>query len=155
MDTNIVKDIKQSAEQVFEILGTGHSEIVYHRALEVELRMKGIIYSTKAPITLLYKGIVVGYSEPDLIVYPNGIKGFKIIIELKATTYAPRSSEKAQIESYLRSTSTKYGILINFPQPTSKTQASEIDFISYGIESDDDHDLCTDKNIPMMNLTLL
>ncbi len=130
---NLIKNIKCSAEEVFNVMGSGHSEAVYHKAFEVELRNRNIVYSTKAPITLEYKGVIVGYSEPDIIVYPLGTDScLKIIIELKATTYEPRSSEKAQIKSYMRSTGGSLGILINFPQPTSKSPREKIDFILFG-----------------------
>lgn len=126
----IPSDIKKLATCVYNILGTGHSEIVYHKAFEVELRNHHIAYSTKAPITLTYKGIVIGYSEPDIIIYPD--EGGPIIIELKATTYAPRSTEIAQLKSYMRSTGFNKGILINFPQPTSKTNTNDIHFVTFG-----------------------
>lgn len=132
---NLLKEIQTSAEEVYKHLGTGHSEAVYHKAMEVELRTRNINYSTKCPISINYKGFVVGYNEPDLIVkFINTITSSEIIIvvELKATTYSPRESEKAQLHSYLRTLDTEYGILINFPQPTSKSKIQGIDFLPYG-----------------------
>jgi GxxExxY protein len=127
MDQNFIKTL---ASNVYKILGTGHSEIVYHKAFEVELRNNNISYSTKAPISLTYKGVIIGYSEPDIIIHSNN--GEHIIVELKATTYAPRASEKAQLYSYMRSTGYTKGILINFPQPSSKTKTHDIHFFTFG-----------------------
>ena len=94
-------------------MGSGHSEIIYHKALEVELRLRQIAYSTKAPITMKYKNYIVGYGEPDLIVYyiiPTDNTVIPIIVELKATAYVPRASEKAQLLCYMRNLPSDYGI---------------------------------------------
>ena len=131
----ILKNIQQSAKEVYKHLGTGHSEAVYHKAMEVELRTRNIQYSTKCPISINYKGFVVGYNEPDIIIQFIDTKkatNHTIVVELKATTYSPRQSEKAQLQSYLRTLNTSLGILINFPQPTSKSKIQGIDFIPYG-----------------------
>lgn len=127
--SHILKQIDSSAKEVYENLKTGHSEAVYHRAMEVELRLRNINYSSKSPLSIVYKKHVVGYNEPDLIVHVDNVK---IVVELKATTYAPRSLEKSQLQSYLRTLDTPLGILINFPQPTSKTKIEGIHIISYG-----------------------
>lgn len=136
-DTSLLDIIHNLANAVYNELGTGHSEIVYHKALEVELRINNIQYSTKTPITLEYKGYIVGYSEPDIIIHTED----PIIVELKATTYTPRSSEIAQIHSYMRSTNTSKGILINFPQPTTKTNIQHgVHILSFGFPINAQHD---------------
>ena len=131
-----LQTIFQSAKEVYRILGTGHSEAVYHKAMEVELRLNGIQYSTKSPVSIPYKGHIVGYNEPDLLVSVDEYNIVNtIVVELKSTTYPPRETEKAQLQSYLRTLDTKYGILINFPQPTAKlTEPEEIHFLKYGFE---------------------
>lgn len=43
----LIQEIKQSAENVYNSLGTGHTENIYHKALEVDLRIKKINYSTR------------------------------------------------------------------------------------------------------------
>jgi GxxExxY protein len=129
-----LQKIFQSAKEVYRVLGTGHSEAVYHKAMEVELRLNGFKYSTKSPVSILYKNHIVGYNEPDLLVYPEEDGNPTIVVELKATTYPPRETEKAQLDSYLRNLKTNYGILINFPQPTSKTDPINIHFLNYGFE---------------------
>jgi GxxExxY protein len=128
-----LEQICQSAKEVYNILGTGHSEAVYHKAMEVELRLRDIHYSTKCAISIPYKGYIVGYNEPDLIVKVN--ENDVIVVELKATTYPPRETEKAQLDCYLRTLNTPYGVLINFTQPTSKFQIpNEIHILRYGFE---------------------
>ena len=128
-----LQQIFQSAKEVYRVLGTGHSEAVYHKAMEVELRLNGLQYSTKSPVSIPYKGHIVGYNEPDLLVT---FEENTIVVELKATTYPPRETEKAQLQSYLRTLNTGYGVLINFPQPTSKeNNPEEIHFLKYGFDA--------------------
>lgn len=170
----ILQQIVGWAQTVYDVLGSGHSEIVYHRAFEVELRNNNISYSTKAPITLKYKGVIVGYSEPDIIIHlsDNGNDN-DIIVELKATTYAPRAQEKAQLHSYMRSTGISRGILINFPQPSSKNnmhQTHGIHFLPFGFEDQTDfnnsnsfitvpeppkYNLLDDPGVVLCNLNLI
>lgn len=117
MQTQII----ECAEYVYLCLGTGHSESVYHKAMEVELRTKGIMYETKVIIPVLHRGLVVGYSEADLIVYDiEKEETIGYIVELKAVTYSPRELEKAQLNCYLRSKpDINHGLLINFRQPST------------------------------------
>lgn len=123
---NSLDTIISSAKYVYSCLGTGHSEIVYHKAMEVELReINKLMYESKVVVPIHHRGLTIGYSEADLIVYEpenteQGIQG--IVVELKAVTYAPREAEFAQVRSYLRSRGAHrdaFGLLINFRQPTA------------------------------------
>lgn len=106
------------AKTVYTELGTGYSESVYHRAMEVECRRRGIRYETKAIVPILYAGYCVGYGEADLIIF-NDEGHPDLIVELKAVTYAPRAQEVSQIKTYLRGRpDIKRGVIINFRQPT-------------------------------------
>lgn len=128
-------------------LGTGHSEIVYHKAMEVELRMRGIMYESKVILPIYYRQLNVGYGEADLIVYDDAsssvggdVGGLNseggdggeatalkqpLIVELKAVTYAPREAERAQLRSYLRLHGSSIGLLVNFRQATQTTPEPE------------------------------
>lgn len=125
--------IKECAQTVFDSLGSGHSEAIYHSAMEVEFRHKNIMYSTKAPIALTHRSFFVGWCIADLILHSttddDDIITPNVVIELKATTYAPRSSEKAQLLGYLRALNLTKGCLINFPQPTSTRNVTDVDFL--------------------------
>lgn len=129
MDT--VQLVVACARLVYEALGSGHSETVYHRAMEVELRARVIRFESKVIVPITYRGFNVGYGEADLIVYPPSVPdgGYQLVdglvVELKATTYAPRYQERAQLQSYLRSRGTYQGVLINFRQPTATTPAPD------------------------------
>jgi GxxExxY protein len=102
--------------------------------MEVELRHRGICFETHAVLPIRYRGLCVGRSEADVIVYPPGHEASPVIMELKATTYAPRHSERAQLSTYLRDfdgvPKAKQGVLVNFRQPTSTSPAPDnVDFI--------------------------
>jgi len=120
--------IRKCAQSVYSELGSGHSEAIYHAAMEVELRLYGLRYSTKSPIAVKYKEHVVGWCIADLIIHRSPPEK-DVVVELKATTYAPRSAEKAQLLGYLRALDLPTGYLINFPQPTASRDVDKVDFI--------------------------
>jgi GxxExxY protein len=124
--------IIECAAAVYAELGTGHSEIVYHKAMEVELRSRSIRYESKVVLPIYYRFLTVGYSEADLIVYESEQDVSGIVVELKAVTYAPREAERAQLRSYLRARHIPdaEGLLINFRQPTATTPSPETPDVS-------------------------
>jgi GxxExxY protein len=117
----------ECANRVFADLGSGYSESIYHSAMEVEFRHRGIHYETKVVIPIKYLHKNVGFGIADLIVCDDDGNNIAII-ELKAVTYAPRAQERAQVATYLRSRpDVHFGLLINFRQPTSSACADSID----------------------------
>ena len=123
---NTIIKIKELSQDVFKELGTGFSESIYHKALEVALRDAYIVYESKRIIPINYKNINVGYGESDIIVKYNSQI---IILELKAVTNPPREIEIAQVKTYLKSVKeANIGIIINFPQPGTKIARNNIDF---------------------------
>lgn len=81
------------AKDIYDTLGHGYSEAVYHNAFEVALRAHGISYETERILPVTYMGKVIGNLRIDLLV--NG----QTVIELKATR---RLSEDAitQVKMY-------------------------------------------------------
>lgn len=132
--------IKEIANKVFSNLGTGHSEYIYHRAMEIELRNLNITYESEKRCVINYisDGILFSLGEEriDLYLYPsnNNIISHRIIIELKAVATSPKENEIAQILKYKRELNKinefpSYGIIINFPQPSTKITRDSIDII--------------------------
>ena len=126
-------DIKQKiyeiAKKVYENLGAGHSEFIYHRAMEIELRKEKILYDTEKRVLITYKGYTLGDERIDLFLMDE-----KIIIELKAVVNEPKISEIMQVKKYYRElkkvgTTCSLGILINFPQAGVKEPKTEIDYL--------------------------
>ena len=93
--------------EVYNELGPGFKELVYHNALKEEFDNSKLRYDEKKRIQINYKGKKVGIYEPDFIVED------KIIIELKAVPAIISLFEK-QLYSYLRGTKYKVGLLVNF-----------------------------------------
>jgi len=92
---------------VYNELGFGHKEQVYHKALSIELEKMKLKYKSQESVNVIYKDIVVRNYRPDIIVDE------KLIIELKAVDFMPKSFE-TQIINYLKSTNFPLGLLVNF-----------------------------------------
>ena len=76
--TTIIREI---AEDVYKTLGSGFSEDVYDRAMQVGLRLAKIGYEGQKVVELKYKEHYVGEGYPDLVVH---LGNEKLIVELKA-----------------------------------------------------------------------
>ena len=97
-----------AAMEVHKELGPGFLEAVYQEALEIELQKQKIPYEREKLMNIFYKGIKLKkkYSA-DFVCYD------KIIVEVKALS-SLSSDHEAQILNYLKTTSLKLGLLINF-----------------------------------------
>ena len=109
-------DIIQFSSDVFNCIGPGLSERVYHNALEVSLREKNIPYETERIIPIKFKNHIIGNLRADLIV------NNELVVEIKAVN-ALTTQMTNQLKQYLKllkenENKTMKGILINFP--TSK-----------------------------------
>ena len=60
--------VKAIARDVYRSLGSGFSEDVYDKAMQVGLRLAGINYESQKVIELKYKDHHVGEGYPDLVV---------------------------------------------------------------------------------------
>ncbi len=97
-----------AAMEVHSELGPGFSEAVYHEALEIELRERGISFESEKSIRIHYKGQLLKKEFfADLVCY------VKVLVELKALD-ALTSKEEAQILNYLKASKMPVGLLINF-----------------------------------------
>lgn len=119
---SLIDIIINSANEVYSILGSGHQEYIYHRALLVELSSKYICYDTEYNIQINYKGSNLGTKRVDIVIYDNFTENKQIvlILELKSIIKEPSKQEIQQIKHYISNINSKYkvnGIIINFPQP--------------------------------------
>ena len=71
------------AHEVYQSLGSGFSEDVYDRAMQVGLRLAGIEYESQKVVELKYREHYVGEGYPDLLVHPGNQK---VVVELKAVS---------------------------------------------------------------------
>jgi len=93
--------------KVYNTLGHGFIESIYHNAMLLELVAEGLVVETEKPITVYYEGRVVGTFSADIVV-----EG-RMILELKAKE-AIHSAHEAQLINYLRATDIEVGLLLNF-----------------------------------------
>lgn len=103
------------AETVYKELGVGYSERVYHNAMEVVLRENGLKYETERIVPIYFKEHVIGNVRADIVVENE------IILELKAVS-AINQLMLHQLNTYLKHTGLKTGILINFTQCNDSTK---------------------------------
>jgi GxxExxY protein len=96
-----------AAIEVHRHLGPGYLESTYHRALCVELRLRGIPFEYKRKITVDYKGEKILGQQLDLIV------DSKVVVEIKAVSQLEEIHGN-QVVAYLRSTGLRAGLLMNF-----------------------------------------
>lgn len=122
----LLEALRSIAQDVYDKLGSGFEEVVYQKAFEVALRLRGIPYEAQRVVPVFYQGFYVGEGKPDLIV---GSSEKRVVVELKAVE-STGHKEKIQIENYLRVLDLPRGLLINFPQPTkSKAAKDEVEII--------------------------
>ena len=105
---------------VYEELGPGYSERVYHNAVEVLLREKRIPYESERHILVRFRGHVVGQLRADIIINDE------IVLELKAIKTLTDGME-LQAQKYLDLTGLKTAYLVNFPlQPGRSVEIRKI-----------------------------
>ena len=96
-----------AAFEVYNVLGYGFLERVYQKAMQVELRLRGLEVDLEPQIRVLFKGVVVGDYAADLFV------ARRVMVELKVdSAYNP--AHEAQMLNELKGGEVKTGLLINF-----------------------------------------
>ncbi|MBI4991996.1 MAG: GxxExxY protein [Candidatus Harrisonbacteria bacterium] len=111
---NKLNKIKKIARDVYRSLGSGFSEDVYDKAMQVGLRLAKIRYENQKVVELKYKDHYVGEGYPDIIV---SFGKDRVVLELKAVGSELGASEEQQIKNYMRILKIKIGLLINFQKP--------------------------------------
>jgi len=99
--------IRGACFSAYNNLGGGHKEVVYQKALAIELEKCEIEFEREKTLDIFYENKKIGVYRPDFIV------AGKIIIEIKAVPFIPRDYE-VQLLNYLKSTNLPLGFLINF-----------------------------------------
>jgi GxxExxY protein len=92
---------------VFNTLGYGFLEKVYHNAMLLELRKYGLEAISQGEIIVFYDGTEVGYYYADIIVEDL------VILEIKVAKTIIEAHE-AQLLNYLRATDKEVGLVLNF-----------------------------------------
>jgi GxxExxY protein len=97
--------------ETYNELGHGFLESVYERAFALRLQEAEIEVKRQYPIVVRFRGHVVGEFRADLLIEDV------LLVEIKSTP-ALLPVHEAQLLNYLKATSIKVGLLVNFgPRP--------------------------------------
>jgi GxxExxY protein len=93
---------------VFNEMGSGFHEPIYHECLEVEFQRRNVPAVHEPPIQVHYKDVLLKKEyNPDFICFGDVVVEVKVLDRLT-------SKEEAQLLSYLKATKLHVGLLINF-----------------------------------------
>lgn len=95
------------AMEVHRHLGNGFQEVIYQRALAIEMRMQGIEFSREHEMEIFYKGEDIGMRRVDFFVEGQVMVELKAVIQLEDV-------HLAQAINYLEAYKLDIGLLINF-----------------------------------------
>ncbi|WP_114783325.1 GxxExxY protein [Botryobacter ruber] len=110
-DSELTGKIIGCAMEVHRHLGNGFQEVVYQRALSIEMTLQGLEHVREKEMPLQYKGYEVGTRRVDFFVMD------KVMVELKAVIQL-EDVHLAQAINYLEAYKMPIGLLINFGSPS-------------------------------------
>lgn len=110
IEERLTERIISAAIAVHKAFGPGFLESVYEEALCVELTFCELLYERQKEIEIYHRAQLVGVHRLDLVVER------KVVVELKTVNSIDRI-HFAQIKSYLKATSIKVCLLLNFNAP--------------------------------------
>lgn len=93
--------------KVHSTLGNGFQEVIYQRALAIEMQKQGLSYQREMEMTILYEGIDIGTRRVDFFVEENIMLELKAVIKLEDV-------HLAQAMNYCQAYNLPIGLLINF-----------------------------------------
>jgi GxxExxY protein len=101
-------ELMAAAFEVYNELGAGFLEEVYHEALQIEFTARKIPFVSKPRLQITFKGQrLQKYYDADFLAYGG------VVVELKAVrTIAPE--HEAQLFNELRASRLRVGYLLNF-----------------------------------------
>ena len=93
--------------KVHSLLGNGFQEIIYQRALAIEMTLAGLSFEMEKEMKIYYRGHQVGTRRSDFFVEE------KIMVEIKAKSNLDDINLN-QAMNYLEAYNMEIGLLINF-----------------------------------------
>jgi GxxExxY protein len=103
----LTRKIIGCAMTVHSTLGNGFQEVIYQRALGIELELSGMPFEREKEMNIYYRSVAIGKRRVDFFVAD------KIMVELKALIRL-EDAHLAQAMNYLEAYSMEIGLLINF-----------------------------------------
>ncbi|TDO26776.1 GxxExxY protein [Sediminibacterium goheungense] len=104
---SITRSIIGCAMAVHNQLGNGFQELIYHRALAIEMTKQGLRFQDEVEVVIFYDGIAIGKRRVDFLVESV------IPVEIKAVKEL-ENIHLAQAINYLKAYKMEVGLLINF-----------------------------------------
>lgn len=95
------------AMKVHSTLGNGFQEVIYQRAMAIELAKQKLGYAREMEMTIFYEGVDIGTRRVDFFVENNIMVELKAIIKLEEV-------HLAQAMNYCQAYNLPIGLLINF-----------------------------------------
>lgn len=103
----ITEKVIGAAMKVHAALGNGFQEVIYQRALEIELKEMGVLFEREFNMPVFYKNQQIGERRVDFLVEGKISVELKAIINLEQVHFA-------QARNYLEAYNLEIGLLINF-----------------------------------------
>jgi GxxExxY protein len=105
--SEVTGKIIKCAMEVHRILGNGFQEVIYQRALEIEMAAQGLDFTREHEMKIYYKGVDIGTRRVDFFVED------KVMVEIKAVSLL-EDVHLAQAINYLEAYGLEVGLLLNF-----------------------------------------
>ena len=105
--SSLTEKIIGCAIEVHKILGNGFQEVIYQRALEMEMNLQGLKFSREFEMPIFYKNNRIGTRRVDFLVENVISVEIKAVIQLEDV-------HLAQAINYLEAYNLEIGLLINF-----------------------------------------
>jgi GxxExxY protein len=111
INTNEINELTHKiigcAMKVHSTLGNGFQEVIYQRALAIEMQKQGLNYQREMEMSIFYEGFNIGTRRVDFFVEAQ------VMVELKAVEKL-EDVHKAQAINYCEAYNIADGLLINF-----------------------------------------
>ena len=104
---DVTRKIIGCAMKVHSALGNGFQEVIYQRALAIEMQKQSLEFQREMEMTIYYDGIEIGTRRVDFFVEDS------VMVELKALEKL-EDVHKAQAINYCEAYNIADGLLINF-----------------------------------------
>lgn len=104
---DLTKRIIGAAMQVHKTLGNGFQEVIYQRAMAIEMQLMGLQFQREMEMNIYYRDYEIGTRRVDFFVED------KIMVELKAVIRL-EDVHLAQAMNYVEAYKIEIGLLINF-----------------------------------------
>src|SRR6185312_3126922 len=103
----LTRKIIGCAMKVHSTLGCGFQEVIYQRAMAIEMEKQGLKFARELEMSIFYEGVNIGTRRVDFFVED------KIMTELKAVAHLDDTNLNQSI-NYLEAYNLPVGLLLNF-----------------------------------------